>query len=63
MREGVVVDGVPVAFDEGADQEQQGALRLVEVGYQHLNDLVLVARSNDDLRTAMESSLVVTVEP
>ena len=63
MREGVVVNRVPVAFDKGADQQQQGALRLVEVRDQHLHDLVFIARGNDDLRTAMESSLVVTVEP
>ena len=63
MREGVIVNRVPVAFDKGADKEQEGALRLVEVRDQHLHDLVFIARGNDDLRAAMESSLVVTVEP
>ena len=50
MGEGVVIDLVPVVADEGADQKEQGALRLVEVGYHAAHDMVLVARGNDDLR-------------
>lgn len=63
--EGVVVDLVPVVADECADQQEQGALRLVEVGYHAAHDVVLVARGNDDLRAGVQhllASLVHVVE-
>ena len=63
MAEGVVVDAAPVTMDEGADQEQKGALRLVKIGDEHLHNLVFIARGDDDLRAAVEYVLMVAVEP
>ena len=54
VSEGVVVDLVPVALDEGADEEEQRGLGLVEVGDKHLDDMIVVAWGNDDLRAAMK---------
>ena len=55
--EGVVVDAVPVVADEGAHQEEQGALRLVEVRYHAADDVILVARGDDDLRRGVQHLL------
>ena len=63
MAEGVVVDAAPVTMDEGADQEQKGALRLVEIGDEHLHNLVFIARGDDNLRAAVKYVLMVAVEP
>ena len=54
MREGVVIDFVPAVADKGADQQQQGALRLVEVGYHAAHDVILVSRSDDNLRGGVQ---------
>ena len=54
MSEGIVVDLMPIALDKGADQQQQRRLGLVEIGHQHLDNLVVIAWGNDDLSTAME---------
>ena len=55
--EGVVIDVVPSVADEGADEQQQCALRLVEVGYHATYDVILVARGNDDLCAGVEHLL------
>lgn len=52
--EGVVVDAVPVVADECPDEEEEGAVRLVEIGDESLDDLVGVAGLNHDLRLAVE---------
>ncbi len=49
MSEGIIVDVLPVAFDEGGDQQEQGAFGLVEVGDDVPDDLALFARCDDDL--------------
>ncbi len=54
MVQGVIVDAPPVAPHEGGNEQQQGALRLMEVGYDGLHDAVAIARGNEDLRGAME---------
>ena len=62
MAQGVAVDGFPVTFYKGRYKQQQGALRLMEVGNHHLNDVVLVARSNDYLGAGLEDIQAVTVQ-
>ena len=63
MAEGIVVDAAPVAMNEGADQKQQGALRLVEIGDEHLHNLVFITWGDDNLRAAVKDLLMITVEP
>ena len=41
MAQGVVVDGFPVTVYKGRYKQQQGALRLMEIGHHHLYDVVL----------------------
>ena len=62
MGEGVVIDGAPIAVHEGRDEEQQGALRLVEVGDHHPHDVVFVARGYDNLCTGMQGFQAVAVQ-
>ena len=52
--QGIPVYAAPIAMHKCADQQQQGALRLMKVGDEHLHNLIVIARSNDDLRTAMK---------
>ena len=60
--EGVVVYASPVAMDEGGDEQEQGALRLVEVGYHHFYYVVSVARCYYDLGTGLEHIKMMTVQ-
>ena len=62
MGEGVVVDCSPVAVDEGGDKEQEGRLRLVEVGDHAADDVVVVAWSDDDLCTGVQCLKFVACE-
>lgn len=43
MTEGVVVDAVPVAADKGAHEQQQRALRLVEIRHHNLHYAIFVS--------------------
>jgi len=63
MGKGIVVDGAPVATDKGTDQQQESALRLMEVGDEHLYDFILVTRNDDDLRGRMKRRQMMAVEP
>ena len=49
VSKGVIIDGLPVSVYKGGDEQEQGALGLVEVGYHHFHYVVLVTRSYDDL--------------
>ena len=62
MGEGIVVNRAPVAVHESRDEQQQRALRLVEVGDHHPHDVVFVSGSYDDLRTGVQCFHVVTVQ-
>lgn len=48
MAEGVAVNAVPFVADERGDEQQQGALRLVEVGDDALCDFGTVCRQDDE---------------
>ena len=63
MSEGVVVDLMPVAFDKGTHEEEQSGLGLVEVGDQHLHNLVVIAWGDDNLGAGMKHVEVVGVHP
>ena len=63
MAECVIIDAAPVATDEGTDEEQERALRLVEIGDEHIHNLVLIAWGNDNLSAAMKHVLLVAVKP
>lgn len=58
----IVVDGAPLAADKGADEKEECALRLMEVGDDGAYDVVGVAGSNDDLCCGGEGGVVVGVE-
>ena len=62
MTQGVAVDDLPVTVYKGRHKQQQCALRLMEVGDHHLNDVVLVARSNDYLGAGLEDIQAVAVQ-
>ena len=49
MRKSIIVNLLPVALEESTHQEQERTLRLMEIGDQHLHNLILIARSNDNL--------------
>ena len=55
MSQGVVVNGFPVSMEESAYQQQQRALRLMEIGDQRIDNLVGIAWGDDDLGAAMQS--------
>ena len=63
MAERVIVYRPPFASNKGADKKQQGALGLVEIGDEHVHNVIFVAWSNNDLRAAMERVQLVAVEP
>ena len=54
---------MPVAMHESAHQQEQRALRLVEVGDESIDDFVFIARRDDYLRRGMEriESLLVEI--
>ena len=54
---------MPVAFDKGTHQQQQRGLRLMEVRDEHLHDVIVVARGDDDLGAAVEDSEGTGVHP
>ena len=54
MRQGIAIYRFPVSFQEGAHQKQQGALGLMEIRYQHPNNLVFISGCDDDLCTGMK---------
>ena len=60
--QGVIVDGFPVAVYKGGNQEQKGALGLVEVGYHHFDYVVMVAGGNDDLGAGFEHIQMMAVK-
>lgn len=43
MSQSIVVHFLPVAMEEGTDEEEKSALRLMEIGDKHLHYLVLIA--------------------
>ena len=53
MVEGMLVDITPLTVGEGADQEEERRLRLMEVGDKLPYNLELVAWSYDNLRGSM----------
>ena len=54
VRQSVIIDLTPVATHEGTHEEQKRGLWLVEVGDEHTDDLVVVARTDDDLGAGVE---------
>lgn len=62
VSQGVVVHFPPVAMEEGTDEEEKSALRLMEIGDKHLHNLVLIAGGNDDLRAGVQRLQTVAVE-
>ena len=62
MRKSIIVNLLPIALEESTHQKQECALRLMEIGDQHLHNLILIARSNDNLRAGMESLQAVAVQ-
>ena len=49
MGEGVVIDRVPIAADKSTDQQQEGRLRLVEIGDQLIHHMERIAGFDHDL--------------
>ena len=63
MGEGVGVDHTPVATDEGTDEQQEGRLRLVEIGDELVHDMEGVTGLNHNLGFRMKDILVRSVQP
>ena len=62
MCQGIVIDFSPVALYEGRYQQQQRALRLMEVGHHGLDNLVVIPRGNDNLGTGVQGLHPVAVQ-
>ena len=58
----IVIDVVPAFANKGADQKEQCALRLMEIRYQPLHNLVVISWSNNNLSTGMKDVKLMTVE-
>ena len=54
MGEGVVVDRAPVSADKSADEQQQGRLRLVEIGDELIYNMEGIAGFDHDLSLGMQ---------
>ena len=63
MVEGIAVALVPAVADKGRYKQQQGAARLVEVGYQVVDHMVAVAWCYHQLSLAVEVVCVMTLHP
>ena len=63
MVEGEAVAVAPAVADEGGDQQQEGALGLVEVGDEAIDDTVVVAGGYHQLRLAVEAVGIVALHP
>ena len=57
MTKGIVIDRVPIAADKRAHQQQQGRLRLVEIGDQLIYDMESITGFDHDLGLGMERLL------
>ena len=57
MAQRIIVYGFPIAADEGADEQQEGRLRLVKIRNQLVHDAEGVAGFDHDLRGGMEGLL------
>ena len=62
MAQCIIVYFLPVTFHKCRDEQQQGALWLMEVGDNFLHNLVVVTRGNDDLRAGMQGLHAVAVQ-
>ena len=68
MIEGITVDAMPVlpyqtiAIDQRTDQQEQGALRHVEVGDDGINEPILETWSNQNLRGCDQRLLMCGIE-
>ena len=63
MSEGVVVYLMPIAFYKGTHKQKKRRLRLMEIGNQHLYNLILIAWSNDNLGTRMKYIKTMSIHP
>lgn len=63
MAQRVVVDSLPVAVHKGADEQQQGRLRLVEIGNQLVHNPELITGFNHYLRLRVQGLLSRGVHP
>ena len=62
MGKGVVVDGMPIAADERADEQKEGRLRLVEISDQLIHNVEGVAGFDHNLGLGMERLLMRSIE-
>ena len=63
MVEGIAVALFPSVADECGDQQQEGALGLVEIGDETIDDMILVAGGYHELCLAVEAVGVVALQP
>ena len=63
VAESVIVDAMPVAVNEGADQQQQRGLGLVEIGNEHTHYLVIITGNNDNLGAAVKHVELAEIHP
>ena len=50
MREGIVIDTMPILTDQFCDQQEERAVRLVEVSHHPSDDPIGIAWCDDDAR-------------
>ena len=62
MTQCIIVYLFPVALHKSRNEQQEGALRLVEVGDNLLHDLVFITRGDDDLCAGVQGFHAVAVQ-
>ena len=62
MAQRIIIDGLPITADESADEQQEGRLRLMEIGDELIYDMKLIAGLDHDLGLGMECVLTGCIE-
>ena len=53
MSQRIIIYSPPVSMQESTYEQEQCALRLMEIGDEHIHNLIFIARHNDYLRGEM----------
>ena len=61
MREGIVIDTMPVLTDQCCDEQEERAVRLVEVRHHPSDNPLGIARCDDDARGEDERLLAMSL--
>src|SRR3712207_6953415 len=63
MRQRIIINLTPITFHESTDQKKQCALRLMEIGNEHIYNFILISRGYNNLRAAVQGFKFITIKP